>query len=100
MVERFSPLNYWSGKQVKSITPEDELLILFIKIHLEIPHYDIVGRYSVSQTTIQNAIIIYLHALHDVLFGGFLEEIPSLTQNKCSIPASFTSTTNCTDIID
>ena len=27
MVIRFSPLNYWSGKPVKSISPEDQLLI-------------------------------------------------------------------------
>ena len=68
MVERFSPLNYWLGKQVKSVTPEDQLLIFFIRIRLDLPYYDFARRYSVNPTTIQNIIMTYLHALHDISF--------------------------------
>ena len=49
MVDQFSPLNYWSGKPVKSITHEDQLLIFLIRLHLDLPYSDIAKRYSVYQ---------------------------------------------------
>ena len=46
-VDQFSPLNYWSGKPVKSITPEDRLLIFLLRLRLDPPYSGIAKRYSV-----------------------------------------------------
>ena len=90
-LEDFAPLNYWSGKPVKSISPEDQLLIFLMRLRLDLPYYDIAKRYSTSQTTIQNIIMTYLHSLH---------EIPLQQRNKCTMPESFGDFTNCRVIID
>ena len=65
-IKKFLPLNYWSGFQVKSISLEDQLLIFLMKLRLDLPYYDLAIRYSVSETTIQNIIMTYLHALHEI----------------------------------
>ena len=99
-VDQFSPLNYWSGKPVKSITPEDQLLIFLIRLRLDLPYFDIAKRYSVSQTTIQNIVMTYLHTIHEIFFIGAMKELPSQEKNKCAMPIAFESITNCRIIID
>ena len=98
-VDQFS-LNYWSGKPVKSITPEDQLLIFLIRLRLDLPYFDIAKRYSVSQTTIQNSVMTYLHTIHEIFFIGAMKELPSQEKNKCAMPIAFESITNCRIIID
>ena len=66
MIEMFQPLNYWSGKPVQSISSEDQLLIFLIRLKLNLPYHDIAQRYGVSQTTIQNIVMTYLHAMHEI----------------------------------
>ena len=99
-IKKFSPLNYWSGFQVKSISLEDQLLIFLMRLRLDLPYYDLAIRYSVSETTIQNIIMTYLHALHEIFFVGMMKDLPSQEKNKCSLPGSFEGITNCRIIID
>ena len=40
-VDQFSLLNYWSGKPFNSITPEDQLLIVLIRLRLDLPYFNI-----------------------------------------------------------
>jgi len=70
MIKHFFPLKYWTGKTVTSITVEDELLIFIMKLRLDLPYFDLVTRYSVSITTIQNIFLTYLHACHEIFFVG------------------------------
>ena len=91
MIARFQPLHYWSGKPVRSISPEDQLLIL---------HYDIAQRYGVSQTTIQTVVMTYLHALHEIFFTGLVDKLPSENRKKASLPGSFGDFRNCRVILD
>lgn len=100
MIERFQPLNYWSGKPVRSISSEDQLLIFLIRLKLNLPYYDIAQRYGVSQTTIQNIVMTYLHAMHEIFFTGFMDKLPSQNSNKASLPDSFGDFSNCRIIID
>ena len=53
-----------------------------------------------SQTTIQNIIMTYLHSLHETFFSGAMASIPSQQRNKCTMPESFGDFTNCRIIID
>ena len=79
-MDQFSPLNYWSGKPVK--TPEDQLLFFLIRLCLDLPYIDIAKRYSVSQTTIQAIVMTYLHTIHEIFFIGVIKELPSQEKNK------------------
>jgi len=100
VVERFSPLNYWSGKPVTSICKEDQLLIFFMRLKLDLPYFDLARRYTVSQTTIQNIVMTFMHALHEIFFEGMMESLPSQEKNMCSLPESFGDLANCRVIID
>ena len=100
MVNGLSSLNYWSGEPVRSIAPEDHLLILFMRLHLDLPYFDIAKRYSVSQTTTQNIIMTYLYTLHEIFFVGAMAELRTQEKNKCTIPNAFERVTNCKAIID
>ena len=100
MLRRFFPLNYWSGKTVTTISMEDEVLILLMKLKLDLPYFDLARRYSVSITIIQNIFVTYLHAFHGVFFVGCMDKVPSLEKNKASLPQSFGDIANCRVIID
>ena len=99
-IKRFMPFHYWAGKPVKSISSEDQLLILLMRLKLDIPYFDIAKRYSVSHSTIQNIVMTYLYALHRIFFEGMMSTPPSQEKNKCSLPESFGDITNCRIIID
>ena len=99
-IKRFLLLSYWSGKPVKSISFEDQLLILLMRLKLDLPYFDIARRYSVSQSTIQNIVMTYLHALHEIFYDGMMATLPSQAKNQCSLPDSFGDIANCRVIID
>ena len=69
-IEKFSPLNWCSGFQVKSICLEDQLLILLLRLRLDLPYFDLASRYSVSETTIKNIVITYLYSMHEIFLLG------------------------------
>ena len=100
MIQRFSPLNYWSGKPVTSISIEDQLLILLMRLKLDLPYFDLARRYTVSQTTIQNIVMTFLHAPHEIFFEGMMDSLPSQQKNRCSLPESFGDLANCRVILD
>ena len=100
LIDRFRPLNYWTGSWVRSISNEDQLLICLMKLKLDLPMFDLATRYHVSRTTIHNIFLTYLHCLHEILYKGMMKQIPSLSKNRGSLPESFGDFTNCRIIID
>ena len=42
----------------------------------------------------------YLHTMHEILFVGFMDKLPSQQSNKASVPDSFSDFSNCRIIID
>ncbi|XP_065057293.1 uncharacterized protein LOC135685315 [Rhopilema esculentum] len=100
MIDRFKPLNYWTGKAVTSISGSDQLLIFLMRLKLDLPYFDLARRYSVSTTTIQNIFLTYLNIFHETFFTGCMDKMPSLEKNKCTMPASFADIPNCRTLID
>ena len=99
LISRFH-LTYWSGSSVTSVDSEDQLRIFFMKLRLDLPYFDLAHRFSLSQTTIQNIFMTYLHAVHEIVYLGLMRKIPSLEKNKCTLPESFGSFTNCRILVD
>ena len=83
-----------------SISIEDQLLILLMRLKLDLPYFDLARRYTVSQTTIQNIVMTFLHALHEIFFEGMMDSLPSQQKNRCSLPESFGDLANCRVILD
>ena len=81
-LRRSEPYNYWGNFTVKSISHEDQLLICLMKLKLNLRFFDIGRRYSVSRATVGNIYMTYLHLLHEVLFMGILNKIPSFEKNR------------------
>ena len=98
-LKRFEPYKYWQ-KEVTSITHEDQLLICLMKLKLDLPLFDIAKRYLVSRTTVHNVFMTYLYLLHEILFKGVLNKIPSLEKNQSCLPDSFGDFSNCRVILD
>jgi len=100
MIKVVSPLNYWSGKAVGTISVENQLLICLMRLRLDLPYFDLAQRFGLSQTTIQNIFMTFLHALHEIIVVGCMSSIPSQLKNKSSLPDLFGDFTNCRLIID
>ena len=100
MIESFQPLTPWSGKTANSLSSSDQLLILLMKKKLDLPYFELAKKFSVSQTTTQNILLTYLNVLHELIFIGCLDQLPSITKNRCSMPESFKDIPNCRIIID
>ena len=66
MIARFFLLKYWSGKPVTSISHHDQILICCMKLKRDLPYFDLVKRYTVSQTTMQNIFMTDLYAMHQI----------------------------------
>ena len=96
----FKPFNYWYGFEVKSVNSKNQLLISLMKLKMDIPFFDLVTRFRVSRTTVTNIFLTYLHLMHETLFKGAMQIIPSLTKKKASMPESCGDFSNCRIIID
>jgi len=100
MIDLFKPLNYWTGKAVTSISSSDQLLMFLMRLKLDLPYFDFARRYSVSETTIQNIFLSYLHVFHEIFFTGCMDKMPSIEKNKSAMPESFADIPNCRAMID
>ena len=100
MIDRFKPLNYWTGKAVTSISGSDQLLIFLKRLKLDLPYFDFARRYSVSTTTIQNIFLTYLNIFHETFFTGCIDKMPSLEKKECTMPASFAVIPNGRILVD
>lgn len=100
VIERFQPLSYWSGDRVTKLSSKDQLLLFLMKLRLDLPYYDVAFRFHVSHTTAINIFRTYLQAVHEIFFVGFMDVVPSLEKNQCSLPIKFGDFNNCRVIID
>lgn len=82
------------------ISKKDQLLMTLMKLKLNLYQEDIGVRFNVSHTTVSNITLAWLHLLHKTIFQELITEIPSRKKNKCCLPSSFSSFTNCRIIID
>lgn len=100
VIKRFEPLNYWSGKAVKSISSSNQLLIFLMKMKFNYPYFYVAKQFDLSTTTIQNIFMTYLHVIHEIFFKECLNNIPSVEKHQCTAPESFENIANCRIIID
>jgi hypothetical protein len=93
-------LNYYLGWAVQKIEKIDQLLLTLMKLRLNAPHLDLAERFSVSQATVSNIFLTYIHAIHEILFEQLMSDIPSRSKNKMCLPNCFSSFTECRLVLD
>ena len=74
--------------------------MFLMRLKLDLPYFDLARRYSVSETTIQNIFLSYLHVFHAIFFTGCMDKMPSIEKNKSAMPESFADIPNCRSMID
>jgi hypothetical protein len=79
-------LNYYLDWAVQKIEKIDQLLLTLMKLRLNAPHLDLAERFSVSQATVSNIFLTYIHAIHEILFEQLMSDIPSRSKNKMCLP--------------
>lgn len=93
-------LNYFLGWNVKTISPQDQLLLALMKLRLNLPHLDLSQRFKCSRAAITNIFITWIYTIYENLFLKCMNKIPSRNKNKLCLPNAFSSFTNCRIIID
>jgi hypothetical protein len=93
-------LNYYLGWAVQKIENIDQLLLTLMKLRLNAPHLDPAEGFSVSQATVSNIFLTYIHAIHEILFEQLMSDIPSRSKNKMCLPNCFSSFTECRLVLD
>lgn len=87
-LKRFD-VNYFMGWKVVVLNMEDQLLCTLMKLRLDLQNFDLAFRFKISSTTVQNIFLTLVHVLHEVLFKGMMDKIPSREKNNVSLPMCF-----------
>ncbi|XP_078309626.1 uncharacterized protein LOC144618001 [Crassostrea virginica] len=81
-------LKYFNG-WTPSLSIENQLLIVLMKLKLNLRDTDLAHRFCVSRTTISNIFNTLLNALHEMLYVGVVDTcFPSQLKCKGSMPKS------------
>lgn len=99
LLKRFK-LNYFSGWNVEVLGHEDKLLCTLMKLRLNLHYFDLAFRFKTSTATIHNIVMTYIYAMHEVLFVGVMNKIPSKCKNAMFLPTCFRDFSNCRIILD
>lgn len=99
LISRFQ-INYFMGWKVEIINIEDQLLCTLMKLRLNLQYFDLGYRFKISTTTVQNIFITYLNVLHEILFKGMMNIIPSREKNTFFIPTCFATFPNIKTVLD
>jgi hypothetical protein len=88
LLQRFQ-LNYYRD-WTPSLHIADQLLIVLMKLRLNLRDADLAHRFCISRPTVSNIIHTLIHALHEMLFEGVLNQgLPSQLKCKGSLPKAF-----------
>ena len=99
-LQRFEPLNYYSGWRVVSLSLDDQLLLVLMKLKLNCRDTDLAERFDVSRGTVSNIVNTLINA-HECLFVGILQRgIPSQVKCKGSMPKSFEEFASARAVMD
>ncbi|KAJ8965261.1 hypothetical protein NQ314_004251 [Rhamnusium bicolor] len=93
-------VNYYLEWNVDKISKKDQLLMYLMKLRQNFPHEDLAQRFAVSQATVTNIVITWIHVLHEILYKQMMSSIPSRNKNKTCLPNCCSTFTNCRIILD
>ncbi|XP_031332217.1 uncharacterized protein LOC116162686 [Photinus pyralis] len=93
-------INYYFHWNVEKLNRKDQLLLTLMKLRQNAPHLDLAYRFGISQATVSNIVITWIHVLHQILFKKLMNTIPAREKNRTCLPNCCSTFTNCRIIID
>ncbi|XP_064153557.1 uncharacterized protein LOC135233686 [Anguilla rostrata] len=100
-VARFQDtITYYSGWRVECLSLEDQIFMTLIKLRQNYLSVHLGELFQCSTATVSNIVSTFTQTLHELLFKGVINVVPSRKKNQTSMPASFHSFQNCRMIID
>lgn len=99
LIERVE-VNYYLKWKVQKLSRKDQLLLTLMKLRHNFKHTDLAFRFNVSNATVTNVVVTFVHVLHAVLYVKLMDKIPSRKKNKFCLPNCASTFTNCRIIID
>ena len=98
MIKVVSPLHYWHGKEFRTSSVENQLLICLMRLQRDLGYFDLAQRFVLSETTIQNIFIPCLLDL--IIMVVCMSSISPQVESKLSLPDLFGDFATCRVIID
>jgi hypothetical protein len=99
ILQRF-PLNYYQGWVAQKLSMEDQVFLKLMKLRLNTPLLDLAIRFDISPTTVANVFTTIACALHEILFVGCMDKLPSRNKVKACLPECFSGFCNCRQVWD
>ena len=95
-------ITYFSGWKVESITFEDQIFVILMKIRRSYTNLHLAQLFSCSVETIAKIGTTFIHVLHSILFQDtcIMTSVPPIDENKLFAPSSFSQFTSCRMVID
>ena len=93
-------INYYLKWKVEKLNRIDQLLITLMKLRHNFSHTDLAFRYKVSEATVTNIVVTFVHVLYEALYKTIMKDIPTRFKNKSCLPNCASTFTNCRIIID
>ncbi|KAF2905848.1 hypothetical protein ILUMI_00330 [Ignelater luminosus] len=93
-------INYYPKWKVEKIDRRDQLLMTFMKLRQSYFHTDLGYRFQVSEATVTNVVVKFIHLLYEVLYVTLMKSVPKRSKNKSCLPNCAGTFTNCRIIID
>ena len=85
---------------METISPTDQLFITLRKLRTNVSLKVLAWEYKVSDTTITNIVVTWLHVLWEILVQGMMNKLPSRQRNAQCLPQAFATFTNCRAVVD
>jgi hypothetical protein len=76
LCQRFE-LKYYLGWKVETLPPKDQLYITLRKLQTNMSVKSLAWEQKVSDTTITNIVLTWLHVLWEILVDGLMNTLPS-----------------------
>lgn len=91
--------DYIYGEKVNCLSINDQILMTFMKLRLNLPYVDLEFRFNTSKSTVSNVVLTFIVLLHQILYKNLMNEIPTQYKNRLCLPHRFENFQNCRMII-
>lgn len=92
--------SYVLGWNVTRISQANQLLMTLMKLRMDLRYFDLAERFKCSEATVSNVVRTWILAMHEIFFVQLMNEIPTRSKNKKSMPNAFKEFIECRIVID
>lgn len=87
--------HYYLKWTVQKLSQTNQILMTLMKLRQNLSHVDLAFRFQVSEATVTNVVVTFIHVLYEILYKKLMHKIPSRNKNQSCLPNCCTTFTNC-----